>query len=288
MKKLLSLILSLLLLTGCAVTYDGPTQSREVLTEYYCVSYDSFGAVWNTTRSTFFYDVNGNLARKLWYRDDELTDETRTRYDENGNAVREISIDHSGLIPLRTGIDKTTYDDQGRILERIYCNGWGIETERTSYTYDDEARTQTWTDDDGQWSTTYLDDQGRVIRSVNFQGGESIYEYSTDGLRRVITSYQSGALLSTHETIYDEQGRLIGSNLYDENGQPESQVEYVYDDEANTKTQPKTNGGWRVEYYDAEGRTYLIEDYDETGELTMYQQYTYQEIQVPAETEVTP
>lgn len=288
MKKCIPLLLCLLLLAGCARTYDGPTEGKSVLMEYTTTHYYAFSGFEDeqyVNRSTFSYDIYGNQVQYLRYVDGELTDETRTRYDEHGNAVRQYNYDHAHLIPLRTSVQKMTYDDQGRILENIFCNGWGIETSRYTYTYDDENRIHAWTCSDGSWNTDYLDEEGRTVRSVSSSGYETHYSYSDDNRRRSGTSYYNGERHSGYESVYDEQDRLIRYTYYGKNGEVKNHTEYVYDDEANTMTIRQSDGGWRVEYYNAEGRTERIEDFNSDGTLSLLQTYTYRDIQVPAKEE---
>ena len=53
--------------------------------------------------------------------------------------------------------------------------------------------------------------------------------------------------------------------------------------EQNTKTYLKNDGDKRIEYYHADGRPHMVEDYDANGNLTMLQRYYYRDIRVPAE-----
>ena len=75
MKKLLSIILCILLLSGCAATYDGPTESKYVLTEYTVTHYYAFfdwAEEVYTSREVYAYDIYGNRVRTMGYRDGEI------------------------------------------------------------------------------------------------------------------------------------------------------------------------------------------------------------------------
>ena len=279
MKKLLPLLLCLLL-CGCAATYDGPTEGKYVLSEYE-VRHSVFG-IESTDRYVYSYDIYGNRVREMEYNDEGLEYVTKLRYDENGNEISRVEWDHTGLIPLPDSRREATYDDQGRILTSIYFDGWGRETSRSTYTYDDENLTYTWQNDSGDHQLYYLDAEGRELRVVGSSGYETVYEYDDRGNRTGWTSYHEGIRCERYEARYDEQDRQVWGGRYDETGTLESETEYIYDDEAHTKTTRRPDDRTRIEYYAADGRLILIEDYDETGEITMIQQYYYREILVPA------
>ena len=290
MKKLFSLLLALLLLSGCAATYDGPMESKYALTEYTVTHYYAFFD-WQeevyTSRTVYAYDIYGNRVRTMGYRDGELEQVTNLKYDDRGNCIREVDWDHTGWIPLPDSSRKYTYDDQGRILTIRYFDGWGRQTSLSSYTYDDEAGTRTWSNGEGDTQTSWLDEEGREIRSVSDEY-ETVYEYDENGNRIGWYSFKDGAPYDSYKARYDDQGRQIWGARYNAQGELESESTIEYDDEANTVTTRRPDGQVRYQYYDAEGRIHLIEDYSEDGKLSMVQRYTYQEIQVPAKGEDNP
>ena len=282
MKKLFALVLCVLLLAGCAATCDGPTETTQVLSEYEVRHYYSFSDETWTDRNTYAYDIYGNRVRELAYDNGELVQETRRKYDERGNEIAETVIDHEGWIPLIERRTKRTYDEQGRCLSYANYNMWGIKKGETTYTYDDEANTMTWSNGVGDSVTYYYDENGLQLRDVSNDGYETVYQYDDRGNRIGWTSTKDGKFFSRYEAGYDEQSRQIWGILYNENGAQESKTTYTYDDEAHTKTIGRADGGIRIEYYDSEGRRHLIEDYDAEGKLTMVQQYFYQDIRIPA------
>ena len=82
MKKLLSLLLCILLLCGCAATYDGPTKTVPRLTEYTVDHYYAFFDTEEhhyTNRTVYAYDIYGNRVREMEYRDDELQSVTNLK-----------------------------------------------------------------------------------------------------------------------------------------------------------------------------------------------------------------
>lgn len=287
MKKILTVLLCVLLLTGCAATYDGPTETKQMLTEYEVRHYSPFfdDSEVDIDRSVYAYDIYGNRVRELEYDNGELAQETRTTFDEEGRELTRTVIDRTGWFPKIEYRSKRTYDEQGRVLSYNSYDMWGRKNGESLYVYDDEANTMTWSNGSGDEVTYYYDEEGTQLRDVSNDGYETIYQYDERGMRIGWTSTKDGEFFSRYEAGYDEQDRLIWGIHYDENGAQESKVTYSYDDEARTMTTYKSGGGTRIEYYDSEGRRHLIEDYDSDGSLSMVQQYTYRDIRVPADGE---
>lgn len=287
MKKLLSLLLSLLLLSGCAATYDGPTAAKPMLTEW---TVDHYYAFWDTeevhstNRTVYAYDIYGNRVQYMEYRDNELVSVTKLKYDDRGNEISRTDWDHSGWLPKYEGRTEQTYDEQNRQTSYIYYNFWGRQESASWYTYDDEARTRTWNNDSGDSQITWFDENGNELRQVSGEY-ETIYHYDAHGNRIGWESSKNGQFFDRYEARYDDQNRQIWGGYYDSDGNLTLQTEYTYDDEQNTMTTTKKGGGWRIEYYHADGRPHMIEDYDADGSLSMLQRYYYRDILVPAKEE---
>ena len=281
MKKLLAIFLTILLLSGCAATYDGPTESKYVLTEYE-VHHTVFDTIDYTNRSQYAYDIYGNRVREMEYQDDELESVVNRKFDHRGNCIREVYWDHSGwLVRFERRVEKT-FDEQDRLLSYVVYDLFGRTQSQTHYTYDDESGTRITKDESGIIQTAWLDENGNEIREVAGEY-ETVYEYDERGFLTGWISYQNGALLDSYKARYDEQGRQIWGGRYNANGELESQTRWEYDDEAHTCTTYRPNDRVRIEYYDADGRLHYIEDYDDEGTISMVQRYYYTEIQVPAD-----
>ena len=283
MKKFLSLLLGILVLSGCAATYDGPTKSVPRLTEYTVDHYYDFfdtEEVHYTNRTVYAYDIYGNRARAMEYQDNELESVTNMKYDDRGNEISRTVWDHTGWLPKYEGRTEQTYDAQNRLTSYIHYNFWGRQDSASFYTYDDKARTRTWSNDTGDTQTTWFDEKGNEIRQVSGEY-ETVYHYDDQGNRTGWTSYQNGQFFDHFEARYDDQDRQIWGGYYDAAGNLSNQTEFVYDDERGMKTYLKNDDGKRVEYYHADGRPHMIEDYDAEGKLTMLQRYYYQDILVP-------
>lgn len=287
MKKLISLLLCILALSGCAATYDGPTESERVLTEYTVRHISLLTDDFETTRSVYAYDIYGNRVRIMKYdAEGELAYVENMRYDDRGNEVSRISWDHSGWIPYIDRRVKQTYDDQNRITNRTTYNMWGLKLGESIYTYDDEAHTMTWENGAGDWVIYYYDENGRQLRDVSEGAAgtiETVYSYDQRGNRIGWVSTMNGQPQSRYEARYDDQDRQIWGGYYDETGKLTYETTYTYD--RNTRTITKPGGGTRVEYYNEDGTLSSIMDFDEDGELYMDQSYYYRDIRVPADGE---
>ena len=288
MKKLLSILLALLLLCGCAATYDGPTESRSVLTEHTADHYYAYfdeTSVHYTNRYVFAYDIYGNQVRHMEYRADELQTVTNSRYDEQGNQISSTRWDHSGWFPKFSSRTERTYDGQGRVLSYESFDFWGRLVSGSYYSYDDENGIRTRRDENGEvLQTAWYDDRGLDIRETAGEY-ETVYEYDDRGNCTGWVTYKNGQLYDRYEARYDDRDRQIHAARYDANENRTSRKEYIFDDEAHTMTCAQSDGGKRIEYYYPDGRPSLIEDYNQDGSLSMVQRYYYRDIQVPKKEE---
>ena len=291
MKKLLPLLLALLLLAGCAETYDGPTEEKPMLTEWSVTHYNNTPG-WEsepyTNRTLYAYDIHGNMARSMEYQSDKLHSVTNFRYDDRGNNISAITWDHSGWFPKFHDRTEQTYDEQDRCLSYVWYNFWGGQEGGIWYAYDDEQGIRFCRVESGEiLQTTWYDETGKDIRQVA-DDSETVYEYDDRGNCTGWVSYKNGIPIERYESRYDEQDRQIWGGRYDADGNLISQTEYVYDDEAGTMTCTRPDGWVRCEYYNADGQRVRIEDYDENGRLTMVHRYTYQNIRIPVKGDDTP
>lgn len=286
MKKPIALILAILLLAGCTAPYDGPTESAWVLTSqrttyYYPISGNE------TAGTTYAYDSLGNLVHVLSYENGELLRETKSKYDDRGNEIRRVVWNHSGWFSYPESRTANTYDEKNRLLTTVYRNGLGIKTGTGSNTYDEEANTVTF---EGTYTsyTQYLNENGDPLRvlTVNHGNGvemESLYEYNDLGRNTRTVSYYDGALSSTHETRYDDQGRILEEVWWDADGTVFSRNTLSYTE--NTQTALDLEGYKTVITYRPDGQMEKMETYAPSGELERLTEYIYSQIQIPAKEE---
>lgn len=287
MKKLFSLLLCILLLAGCAETYDGPTKTEYALTELATTYYSASDGSGETDRTTYAYDAFGNLVRSCIYDNGELVAEYKRSYDDRGNLTSLVTWDHTGLIAFPRAHASYTYDENGRLLTVTHRNGIGIKTGSDTYTYDDEAGTVAW---DGTYDTQtkWLTEAGAPLRTVTHSevgGGdlETLYEYDDLGRNTKVISSQNGTVFSTVEFRYDSQDRIVEEIICGTEG--EVLTHNIHEYTENTITTYDRDGGKTVQTLHLDGRADKVEQFDSAGGLVMLTQYLYEQIQVPADRE---
>lgn len=274
MKKLTALILAILLLAGCAETYDGPTETVRVLTGREMVQDGESRHV------EMAYDLYGNCVSTRYYTENELTVAEKRTFDEMGRQLSETRTDRSGLFPKTLSRTETTYDDQGRVLTQVYLDSAGREQERTEYTYAGNTVTKT-IYPGGLTSVSFYNESGLLLRTVREDIGlEAVYTYDANGNRTASHTYQNGVPDGWSEWAYDEAGRILRFSACDGNGKQLEHYTCTYNDREGTMTQTMSDGTCRVEGYDPDGNILYVEGYDAAGNLVMTQTYTYEDIQV--------
>ena len=289
MKKLFSLLLGILLLTGCAATYDGPKEARTVLssvqTTYYGVIADDpqYGL------TEYSYDIYGNQAVELEYgirssgEDAEPYLKTIRRFDEKGNCTSQRQYDVSGLFPRKLVDIRYEYDGQGRMTAHL-----DAMEEQYSWTavYDDEAHTMTATYPHAV-SVSFFDGHGNTIRQeTTFENGDTsgiIYEFDAQG-NRISARYEETGGTTLHAYTYDDQGRVLTMTETTAEGDKEL-LRYEYRD--GCTIQHNFDGTTIVTTCNADGSIHYQYFTDSTGRVTKNTMYEYTEIQVPAK-EVSP
>ena len=284
MKKLIPLILLILLLTGCAKTYDGATAEQRV-----CISsdeeyYNDDGSVSYRYRTEYGYDTYGNRTVFLDYVNGELNQKSILRYDESGQLLRELQYDLSGWFPRRTLDARHSYDDSGRRISTEYRRS--SERSEITVVYDDQARTRT-TTGNGSVTVEYLDENGWVIRSdrtgADGQTSHEEYERRSDGQPLRVLSRSNDTLTETTYT-YDDLGRLLRYTIT-EDGKTILSDSWEYGENMETHF---SDGGTTVIYYHADGTKDRREYIDPDGMHYSTTYYTYATIQIPAGEEAAP
>lgn len=277
MKRLLILLLAFLL-SGCAVTYDGPTRTETVLDsrEEYHVS--ETGDIYYERWTEYTYDIYGRVAQTEETVNGRPAQRSVLRYNEDGSLRSETHYDLSGWFPIPEGRAEYGYDDQGRQISLVQWQGFRKSEQHT--TYDDENHIVTIVAD-GSVTTQYGDPEGGSTRTVTeYNGGtmESIHERS--GNTSTTAHYQDGKLTMISETIYDDQGRML--EWYEtHDGQRELIQRYEYgEDYARCYYAPVER--IRTTHYNEDGTVKVIVETDEHGTLTSQTIYRYTEIRVPA------
>lgn len=312
MKKPLALLLSFLLLCGCAVTYDGPTRTEWVIGKFTKEWYTPWSDDVDVEQVVYSYDIHGNLAQTLTYKNGAETAKTVFTYDDRGNLLSETSYSLHGWFPRRSSGVKYTYDEQNRITSATY------DDSKLEYIFDDEARTWTQITDgeitqvvtydenhqkiseysawQGYWSQTeYIrDEQGRTLSqsSIDSDGVEQSmrFEYDAHGstiFQEIITGGERTVSRSEYE--YDEQGRVLRHfRLTDSSRTLVSRTEYLDENGSRTLYDPDGTPNQTV-IYDGMGHLVSNIHYMEgTDQVGLRETTTYIEIQVPAEGDESP
>ena len=289
MKKLISLLLCILLLTGCAETYDGPTESTAVLSKILTTYYDPTGGDSQYGRTDYAYDIYGNQVMELEYairsHDGEAEPHLKTlrSFDEHGNITRQRQYDVSGLIPKKLVDIRYEYDEKGRMTAHL-----DQMQEQYSWTavYDDEARTMTCTYPHAV-SVSYFDEHGNTIRQETvFENGDTsgiIFEFDANG-NRISARYEETVGTTLHAYTYDDQGRVLTMTETTDGG-TELLFRYEYRDDCTIQHNP--DGTRIVTTYNDDGSEHYRYYTDSTDHITKDSMCYYTEIQVPIE-EVSP
>ena len=291
MKKRISLLLCLLLLTGCAATYDGPTESKTVPSQILTTHYDPETGDSRYSRTDYAYDIYGNQSMELEYgirsHDEEAKPHLKTlrSFDENGNIIRQRQYDVSGLFPKKLVDVRYEYDDQGRLTATTHRPGEAWDNDTT--VYDDEARTRTYIGHNGT-AIDYMNELGWVIRTEQvFSDGRAVlteYDRRPDGQIAAMRDFENGVLKNETVITYDDQGRMLTlSNIVDGVSEPGLRWEYGED---YTKCFD-SSGCITVTGYNPDGSKDYIQVIDAQDQVITLTLYHYTEIQVPIE-EVSP
>ena len=287
MKKLISLLLCILLLAGCAETYDGPTESKAVLSSVRTTYYDPTGGDSQYARTDYAYDIYGNQVMELEYsirsHDEEAEPHLKTirAFDEHGNITRQRQYDVSGLIPRKLVDIRYEYDDRGRMTAHL-----DQMEEQYSWTavYDDEARTMTCTYPHAV-SVSYFDDRGNTIRQETvFENGDTsgiIFEFDANG-NRISARYEETGGTTLHSYTYDDQGRVLTITETTDGG-TELLFRYEYRDDCTI--QYNHDGTKIVTTCNADGSEHYRYYTDSTDHITKDSMCYYTEIQVPIKEE---
>lgn len=276
MKKLLAIVLCLLLLAGCASTYDGPTELRSVLDSREETYMDGNGNVYQTVWTEYSYDIYGNVAQTVESSNDEPTERTVYRYYEDGSQKSVTTYDLTGWFPWPTLHASYTYDEQGRQTKLVQWEG--LEKWEQVTTYDDENNIVTTVFDGGV--TIRYPDENRTETTYD-SGVTERMESEYRGQTHITRYYRDGELYAEYENTYDEQGRYLA--WYEVTG---GQRELIWRNEYGEDYEIcyyESIGSIITTGYNEDGTIKAIVETDENGNITRRVIYRYTEIRIPAE-----
>ena len=246
------------------ITYDNsyPVKIEENNGSYLVLTYNEDGAIVGVTDSegrkvTFGYETREGNDRKDYFLTDVTYPNGSTRryiYDEAGLIQSVISPD--GIVAL-----KNEYDEYGRVIHQTFPDGGEM-----SYSYDDEKRITTATEQNGLKVEYLSDELGRHIGTRyaglndNFtkQGDfdkkdfiEERFTYNERGQKTSITNKNG----HTTRYSYDKKGHL--TKIVGPEGLNES---YTYDAQGRLLSKKDSEGNKYKYTYDFDGNLYSITD----------------------------
>lgn len=234
-----------------------------------------------TLRTEYAYDPAGNLTVMKDYRYTEagglLYRYTQRQYDGFGRMIGESETDCSGSEPTEEELASRrisyTYDDNNRLMEVTYPEGFDSQVSKLAYVYGDYGRLQ-------------------KIQAVTAAGTKDLRIYTYDAMGNVATiqddrSGLGGTGYTLKSYSYDRLERPISITVTDseKSGEVEKYT-YAYDKNGQIVTETKKNfypesGIGRIdetwEYtYDPLGRllTTIVTD-NQSGEVKTQKAYTY-------------
>ena len=292
-KRMLSLLLICLLLTGCGQRYDGETVEKQVVTSMTSESWFDgiFDQIHTTSVREYGYDEFGRRTYEKWISNGETVSSSRYFWSSDGRECTEISIDHQGLIPWPYARVKEVYDETGNEVERVVYEFFSV-TQRSLRNYDDAGNLIRLEILNGDGSLSALqeytyDDNGNRLKTIDITdpGKERVTEYTYDdsGNETGWYYYENGSLSEYVETRYDDQGRQTFSARYNGLGEQQHYWEYTYSADGSSMTTTYSGSKSTIEYYDGSELPVRIEQYDEDGTLNAVTTYTYETVQVPVE-----
>ena len=185
----------------------------------------------------YTYDEYGRVTEYFQIKDDGSRGwENAYSYDENGNNTE---------INTGNGLYTMTYDDEGRMLSKVYAYKGEVRSE-TYYTYDEN---------------------GYVVaeKCIERYSEEVTYtyeiNYNDDYSEAIISQYKNGEPNGTTYETYNAAGQVLTSEVYDTADNWKSGQTYSYDDAGNLLQQ----GSYSSSETQADYTTYYT--YDDKGLL---------------------
>lgn len=275
MKKLLALLLCLPLLCSCApAAYDGPTRTEWVISEFTKESHSLYYDHVDTERTVYSYDIYGNLAQTLFYRNGVQTLKTVFTYDDRGNLLTKEEYNLRGWFPRRNSRAEFTYDDQNRMTSQAFDQS-GSYTE-IQYLYDDETNTHTQLTGGEVTMVSVYDDSGNQLSCKSITGDSwHLDEYTRDDRGRLLTQHttNSDGFDQRSRVEYDDHGSTVLWERITNGIRTVTRDEYEYDDRGRPVRQFRLTDTSRMlvcrwEYLDEHG-SYTLYDPDGPPNMTV-------------------
>lgn len=303
MKRLISILLLLTLLTGCgstpasqdSVPTTAPTEPTQATVTVECITGIVAAYAGGEETAAIRYETDGIHI---------VPDSTGSRYetvlDPNGKEIYELRYNEENILTYRTDY---TYDEAGNLLEWLnYDTVDDQVASRTTHIYDEAGReiktTTNYRNDipGGYYDFTY--DANGHIASRSYTDMEGVntwnYTYTCDASGRIVTGTISYPLYnnSNHEQLgyytlsYDEGSRLTAQRWTETHRSifVHSDYFYTYNEAGLLTSSRKVDSDGEVDdsvvyNYDSNNRLISIEDHVEGSTVT----FVYSETELPAE-----
>lgn len=293
MKKLWLMLLAGVLALGLAACGDdGQKQTEQVWLQTKQVTYNADGEPIFTlereydeagrmvamreayegeydNRSEYTYDTAGRLVRTEEYEGDWLWLVTDTTYTAAGDELEYkeyCAVDDGSELALEEWW-QYEYDEAGRQVRWLKCNGDGEAYHTEEYTYDTD---------------------GYKLRAVEYENGELWHteEWERDEAGREVAYaayWADGELDWSRAYVWDESGNKLEEKQWIGDWLCQN-IKYTYDEAGRVLLEEyydgmdAANNGRRVEYeYDEAGRQISLRDYygEDGGEQSAWQLDTY-------------
>ena len=303
MKRLISILLLLTLLTGCgstpasqdSVPTTAPTEPTQAMVTVECVTglvstyegvekaitirYEADGIhiVPNNTGYRYETVLNplGQVVYELGYNDENILNyRIEYTYDAAGNLVEWLNYDtEDDEVASRT---TRTYDEHGRLIKSATNHRRDIPGGYYDYTYDAKGHiaSRSYTDTEGvnTWNNTYTcDDSGRIV---------------TGTISYPLYNNSNHEQLGYYTLSYDEAGRLTDQQWTETHRSIFVHYSYIYIyDEAGYLIESREIdkdgdiSGMVIYNYDSNHR--LVSVVDEVEDATMT--FIYDQLELPAD-----
>lgn len=218
-------------------------------------SLDANGQPQGPAALKYEYDATGNLVK--FHKLTDVSDPLNPRYETTTYSYEEPRRPHfitkitdpRGLSPMRT-----EYDAEGRLIATIDAYG-----NRTEFSHDEVARTQTVYDRLGNPTLYLYDESGNILSTVDALGRTTLRTF--DANNRVLSETDPRGHTTTY--AYDAAGNQISTT--DALG---NSIINTYDANNQLVTYRSPNGHSRTLSYDAQG--HLLTESDFLGNTTTY------------------
>ena len=190
----------------------------------------------------YLIDAEKGLQKITTTNDETITFSRQGIDFSNGKYIKYLRDDAGRVTAITNDAGETisyAYDVFGDLVSFTDLNGY-----QTQFVYEDHYLTQTIDPRGIAVSRNEYDDDGRLVKTIDAEGNEVIYEHNLDGREEYVTDRNGGVT----RYIYDNKGNVL--SLTDPNGNTTTKT---YDENGNISTSTDALGNVTHYNYDAQG-----------------------------------